>query len=107
MDETTFLITLLDNLKDPFLFVDTDHTIRYMNKVAIGHYKDGEALLGRSIFDCHNEHSNQIIRDVFEALQACETERLISENQQRRIYMRAVRDQAGTLLGYYERYEPV
>jgi DUF438 domain-containing protein len=105
MNETTFLTTLLDNLKDPFLFVDTDHTICYMNKVAIKHYKDGDALLGRSIFDCHNAQSNQIIRDVFEALQAGETERLISENQQRQIYMRAVRDLEGTLLGYYERYE--
>lgn len=107
MNEITFLKTLLDNLKNPFLFVDTGHTIRYMNKVAIEHFKDGEALLGRSIFDCHNENSNQIIREVFEALQAGETERLISEKQERRVYMRAVRDQEGTLLGYYERYEPV
>jgi hypothetical protein len=33
-------------------------------------------------------------------------ERLITDNEKHRIYMRAVRDGSGRLLGYYERYEP-
>ncbi len=33
-------------------------------------------------------------------------ERLITDNEKHRIYMRAVRDENGQVLGYYERYEP-
>ena len=33
-------------------------------------------------------------------------ERLIADNEKHRIYMRAVRDEDGNVLGYYERYEP-
>jgi hypothetical protein len=33
-------------------------------------------------------------------------ERLITDNEKWRIYMRAVRDVDGEVLGYYERYEP-
>jgi len=33
-------------------------------------------------------------------------EELITDNKKYRIYMRAVRSETGTLIGYYERYEP-
>ena len=33
-------------------------------------------------------------------------ERLITDNEKHRIYMRAVRDGDGNVIGYYERYEP-
>ncbi len=104
--ETTLLEAILDSLKDPVLFVDTGHIIRYMNRAAVAYYEEGEALLGRSLLDCHNERSRQIIKEVLAALEAGEEERLISEEEGRRIYMRAVRDRQGRLLGYYERYEP-
>lgn len=106
MHDATFLATLLDSLKDPFLFADTDHVIRYMNKAAVAHYKEGTALLGRSLFDCHNAASQQTMREVLAALRAGADERLITDNENHRIYMRAVRDERGGLLGYYERYEP-
>ena len=97
---------LLDSLKDPFLFADTDHVIRYMNKAAIAHYKEGAALLGRSVLDCHNEDSRRQMREILAAMQHGEEERIITDNEKHRIFMRAVRDDAGRLLGYYERYEP-
>lgn len=106
MPDAAFFATLLDSLKDPFLFVDTRHTIRYMNKAAAAHYKEGVALLGRSIMDCHNADSQRQMRDIFAAFEAGAEERLITDNAKHRIFMRAVRDPAGRLLGYYERYEP-
>jgi DUF438 domain-containing protein len=106
VNNQALLEAFLNSLKSPFLFVDTGHIIRYMNKAAIAHYERGEALLGTSIFDCHNETSNATIREVFEAMLAGEEERLITDNEKHRIYMRAVRDSDGELLGYYERYEP-
>jgi len=104
--DSTVLAALLDSLKDPVVFVDTDHTVRYINKAAEAHYKEGRTLLGRSIMDCHNETSNAVIREVFSALENGEDERLITDSPERRIYMRAVRDAHGALIGYHERYEP-
>lgn len=97
---------LLDSLKDPFLFADTDHVIRYMNKAAIAHYEEGAALIGRSLFDCHNEDSRKQMVEILAEMHNGLDERLITDNEKRRIFMRAVRDDDGTLLGYYERYEP-
>ena len=45
------------------------------------------------------------MNEVLAALQAGEEERLVTDNEKDRIYMRAVRDPGGGLLGYYERYE--
>jgi DUF438 domain-containing protein len=105
-DEPTVLSALLDSLRDPVVFVDTTHTVRYINKAAERHYEEGRTLLGRSIMACHNAASNAVIREVFAALQAGEDERLITDSPKHRIYMRAVRDADGALMGYYERYEP-
>lgn len=102
-----FLRTLLDSLKDPFLFTDTDHVIRYMNKAAKSHYKQGEALLGTSLLDCHNPESCRMILGIFEDFKNNQyDEKLITDNAKYRIYMRAVRNENGELIGYYERYEP-
>jgi DUF438 domain-containing protein len=106
MIDIPLLTAILDSLKAPLLFADTGHMIRYMNKAAIEHFDDGEALLGRSLMDCHNTESQRIIVEILDAMEAGEDERLITDNEEHRIYMRVVRDRVGKVLGYYERYEP-
>jgi DUF438 domain-containing protein len=106
MVDGAVMTAILDSLKDPVMFVDTDHVIRYMNKAAILHFDDGEALIGRSLLDCHNERSCAVIKDTLDALRGGEEERLISDTKEHRIYMRGVRDTAGEVIGYYERYAP-
>jgi DUF438 domain-containing protein len=106
MVDTSLMAALLDSLKDRVVFVDTDHMIRYMNKAAIAHYDDGAELIGRSVLDCHNENSKRQIIEIFAAMRAGLDERLITDNEKERIFMRAVRDPDGELIGYYERYEP-
>ena len=106
MPDATLLAALLDSLKDPFLFADTGHVIRFMNQAAVAHHKEGAALLGRSLLDCHNADSCRQIVEIVAAFEAGEEERLITDDAKHRIFMRAVRDRAGRLLGYYERYEP-
>ena len=106
ISDTVWMTAALNSLKDPFLFVDTHHIIRYMNRAAQSHYREGHNLIGRSLLDCHNEASCRVILEIFKIFQeSTEEERLISENQKGCIYMRAVRDERGRLLGYYERYE--
>jgi len=103
--DTALLKQILDSLTEPVLVGDTDHKVVYMNRAAVDHYTGGTALMGTSLLDCHNENSQRMMIEVLEALEAGEDERLISENEKRRIYMRAGRDESGGLVGYYERYE--
>ena len=107
MADASLLAAFMDSLKNPFLFADTEHIIRYMNRAAIAHYEDGAALIGRSLLECHNPESRVVIREILAAMEADGIdERLITDDEKYRIYMQAVRDDAGRLLGYYERYEP-
>ena len=96
---------ILDSLKEPVVFCDLDHIIRYMNKAAIAHYREGEALIGKSVLDCHNAKSQKQMLQIFSEMKEGLEERLITNNEKCRIYMRAIRDDDGSLLGYYERYE--
>lgn len=108
MIDATWLAAILDSLKDPVLVADTEHVTRYMNKAAVAYYEEGEALLGRSLLDCHNEQSQRMMIDILAAMQhEGIIEQLITDNEKHRIYMRAVRDTEGRVLGYYERYEPL
>ncbi len=107
MVEEALLSAILDSLKEPILIADAEHVIRYMNRAAIEHYEGGASLIGRSLLDCHNERSQQKMKEILVALQAGADERLMSVDEKRRGFMCAVRDPQGRLLGYYERYEPV
>jgi DUF438 domain-containing protein len=108
MIDATTMAAILDSLKDPVLFADTGHVIRYMNQAAIAYYEEGESLLGTPLLDCHNERSQRMIVEILAAMQAGEVkeEQLITDNEEHRIYMRAVRDAEGQVIGYYERYAP-
>jgi len=107
MIDATLMAAILDSLKNPILFADTEHVTRYMNKAALAYYEEGEALIGRSLLDCHNERSRQMIVEILAAMQTEGLdERLTTDDEEYRIYMRAVRDADGRVLGYYERYEP-
>ena len=102
----SLMAAILDSLKDPILFADTEHVTRYMNRAAIAHYGEGESLIARSLLDCHNERSQQKMKEILAEMHEGLDERLITDNEKYRIYMRVVRDTDGQVLGYYERYEP-
>jgi PAS domain-containing protein len=106
-DTPAALLALLDGLHDPIVFCDNDHCIRYMNTAARTRFEGGPAEVGRSLFDCHNEASNRRIVAVFESFCADDLdEELLRDGDKERIIMRSVRDAAGDVIGYYERYEP-
>ena len=106
MTDTQLMAAILDSLKDPVLFCDTNHMMRYMNKAAAAHYDEGRSLIGRSVMECHNERSREMIVETYAMFESGADERLISDTDKNRIYMRAVRNPEGKLVGYYERYEP-
>jgi len=96
---------LLNSIKDPFLFADSNHIVQYMNKAAIAHYEEGESLLQSNLLKCHNEESQKMMIDILAEMQNGLDEKLITDNEKYRIFMRAVRDGQGNLLEYFERYE--
>ena len=106
MNQLELLNLIFDSWNDSVVFVDTNHIIRYLNAPARVHYAKWGNVLGKSIFECHNANSCQMIRNCFERLQNGELEILFADNPKHRVYMRAVRDKQGKLIGYYERYEP-
>ncbi|NHZ86121.1 MAG: PAS domain-containing protein [Planctomycetia bacterium] len=102
----TFYKSLLNSIKDPILFADTNHIVQYMNKAAIEHFEDGKKLLQSNLLDCHNEESQRMMIEILVEMQNGFEEKLITDNEKYRIFMRSVRDEDGNLLGYFERYEP-
>ena len=104
--ESRILALLLDSWNKPVVFVDTDHRIQYMNKPARRHYSKWGDVIGKSIFDCHNPESGKTIREVFARFAEGTREVMITDSPKHRVYMRAVRDEEGKVIGYYERYDP-
>lgn len=104
--DKAFLLSLLNSIKDPILFADTNHIVQYMNKAGIEYYEEGESLLQSNLLKCHNEESQKMMIKILAEMQNGLDEKMITDNKKYRIFMRAVRDEKGTLLGYFERYEP-
>ena len=102
-------LAILDTINHPIVFVDTAHVIRYLNKPAMKRYYEVRGysdLIGKSLFDCHNEDSRTHIMALYERLQAGENEIFLKIGKfNEKITVIAVRDRNGTLLGYYERFE--
>ncbi len=90
---------------------DLSHIIVYMNPAAIDRYAKwgGEKLLGKSLLDCHNEKSREMIRKVTDwfALSADNNIVYTSYNpkENKDVYMVALRDDDGKLIAYYEKHE--
>jgi DUF438 domain-containing protein len=109
MDNEKMLAHILDSFPYRIVFVDGDHVIRYMNRAARYHYYQVRGygdLVGKSIFDCHNERSRQIIVEAVEKLKHHGNEKFIGISQDnQRMYLNPVRDENGDLIGYFERFE--
>lgn len=90
---------------------DINHKIIYMNPAAIKTYSKwgGEKILGQSLFECHNERSCEIIKNVVDWFLKSKDNNKVhifyNEKQAKDEYMIALRDDNGELIGYYEKHE--
>ncbi|MCR4686239.1 MAG: PAS domain-containing protein [Lachnospiraceae bacterium] len=90
---------------------DLEHIIIYMNPFAIERYAKwgGKALLGKSLLDCHNEKSREMIVKVLDWFKASKDNNIIytsyNAKENKDVYMIALRNDAGELIGYYEKHE--
>ena len=111
MDLTPFFKSVLDQDRAAVVLCDLEHTIIYMNPAAGERYAKygGMALVGQSLLDCHNPQSNEMIGRVVAWFAQSPDHNLIytfrNEKENKDVYMVALRDEAGRLIGYYEKHE--
>ena len=100
---------ILDSINNPIVFVDNDHIIRYLNKPAkvLFYGKFGYSdLVGKSLFDCHDPASHDSIKRLHARFLEGEDEVFVRDvNPRLKLTAIGVRDAAGNLMGYYERYD--
>lgn len=106
-----FFKAIIDSDNASVVICDKNHTIVYMNPAACKSYEKygGEDLVSKSILDCHNEHSAAAIKTVAAAFEKNPKLNRVftfhNEKQNKDVYMIALRDETGELLGYYEKHE--
>lgn len=99
--------SVIDNDRSAVVICDVNHTIVYMNKVAVERYhKD---LTGSSLLNCHNAKSNEMILKIVDWFKKSAENNMIytykNTKENKDVYMVALRDEKGSLIGYYEKHE--
>lgn len=108
---STYFKSIIDQDRCAVVVCDLQHTILYMNPAAAAQYErwGGAALLGRSLLDCHNADSCAAIQRVVNWFAESADHNLLfthhNPRKNRDVYMVALRDEAGSLIGYYEKHE--
>ena len=111
MELTQFFKSIIDEDRCAVVICDINHKIIYMNPIACTNYSKwgGSALLGKSLLDCHNSKSNEMIHKTLEWFNADKSHNRMytsyNEKQNKDVYMIALRDEQGELIGYYEKHE--
>lgn len=110
MEELTILKGIVNSYPYPIVFVDDTFTIRFLNRYAKYYYYQERGysdLIGKSIFDCHDrEASKERIRAAYEKMKSDGKEVPLGVNaRNQRFYIQPVRDEAGKLIGFFERFE--
>lgn len=111
MEGTNYFKSVVDQDRAAIVICNLKHEIVYMNPSAVLRYakRGGAALVGRSILDCHNAQSVQRMKEVIAWFAESKEHNLIftsrMEKENMDVYMVALRDEEGTLTGYYEKHE--
>ena len=111
MELSKYFKSIIDQDKCAVVICNLEHEIIYMNQAAIQRYgkRGGQALLGKSLLDCHNARSNEMIKKVVSWFAESMEHNIIytsrNEKENKDVYMVALRDDDGSLIGYYEKHE--
>lgn len=111
MDNYLFFKSVLEQDRAPIVLCNLEHTIIYMNGAAVKNYEKygGEKLLGKSLLDCHNAKSCEMIERVIEWFKKDKNNNIVytfkNVKLNKDVYMVALRDDEKNLIGYYEKHE--
>jgi hypothetical protein len=103
--------SVLEADKAAVVICDLSHTIIYMNPVAIRRYEKwgGKNLIGKSLLDCHNDKSREMIAKVLDWFGKSRDNNIVytsyNEKENKDVYMVALRNESGELIAYYEKHE--
>ena len=111
MELSKFFKSIIDQDRCAVVICNLEHEIIYMNPAAVERYakRGGAALVGKSLMDCHNPESVEKIRKVVAWFAQNRENNIVytyyNEKENKDVYMIALRDEDGTLIGYYEKHE--
>ena len=107
----SFYKSIVDQDRCAVVICNLNHEIIYMNPAACENYSKwgGAELLGKNLLECHNSRSQEMIHKVVEWFQADKSHNRIytyyNEKQNKDVYMIALRNELGEVIGYYEKHE--
>ena len=99
--------SVMDQDPAPVVICDLESSVQYMNPAAVRRY--GGDLTGRNLKGCHPAAANEKIDRVLAWFaQSKEHNRVYTfrnDQENKDVYMVALRDGEGHLIGYYEKHE--
>ena len=107
MDINVFFKSVIDSDSAPVVICDLEHNVVYMNPASVARYHTD--ITGKSIKSCHNADSNHKIDRVVAWFKESEDNNVVftprNDKENKDVYMVALRDETGALIGYYEKHE--
>ncbi len=111
MELSKYFKSIIEQDRSAVVICNLENEIIYMNPTAIARYQKwgGAALIGKSLLDCHNPNSSKMIKKVVLWFAKSKENNIVytsyNEKENKDVYMVALRDEDGTLIGYYEKHE--
>ena len=111
MNLSVYFKSIIDMDRCAVVICNLSHEIIYMNPAACARYarRGGAELVGKSLLDCHNAVSCESIQKVLDWFRQSSEHNIIytsrNEKENKDVYMVALRDERGELIGYYEKHE--
>lgn len=109
MELNSYFKSVIDQDRAAVVICNLQHVIIYMNNAARERYKKYGDIVGKSLLDCHNPRSCELIQRVLEWFAADSSHNIIftyhNERENKDVYTVALRDENGGLIGYYEKHE--
>lgn len=111
MELSQYFKSIIDQDRCAVVICNLQHEILYMNPSAKARYakSGGAQLVGKSLMGCHNEKSCEKIEKVIQWFEKDAVNNIVytfrNEKENKDVYMVALRDDDGKLIGYYEKHE--
>lgn len=111
MELSNFFKSVIEQDRNAVVICNLNHEIIYMNPTAIERYAKhgGAELVGKSLLDCHNTQSCKMINRVLGWFGESKENNIVytyhDKKENKDVYMVALRDDDGALIGYYEKHE--
>ncbi len=108
---SAYFKSIVDQDRCAVVICNLEHEILYMNPAAVERYakRGGANLVGKSLLSCHKAGSSEMIQKMAAWFAESREHNIIYTSHNRRenkdVYMVALRDEDGTLIGYYEKHE--